>query len=263
LKVTFHTGAWGTDHLFQAMDAIRGTGLHNVEVYADVATVYHDKADEFSFFVKKAGLHLAGAYGGGVFTDADFREADVEGARNAARWLKEAGGTVLILQGGDRSSEDNTDLQVAAATANKIGQACLDEGIQFCYQPHAGTCVFEEAEIRAFFAMANPVLVGMCADTGHLSEAGLDPAAVIEEFAQRIRVVHLRDVRKKPYFVGGPFANAGDGTSDLVGIVDVLKSSDYEGWVVGFSDDARKDPAEGARAFAGFATDTLGLQLGT
>lgn len=93
MKVTFHAGAWGADHLFQGLNAIAAAGFRAVEVYADVASVYEDKADEFLFFLEKGGLSLAGAYGGGVFTDPDFRDFDEEAARSVSRWIREAGPT--------------------------------------------------------------------------------------------------------------------------------------------------------------------------
>jgi inosose dehydratase len=260
LKPTFHAGAWGSDHLFQALNAIAASRIRHVEVYADVATVYEDKADEFLFFLQKAGLSLAGAYGGGVFTDPEFREADVEGARTTARWLKEAGGTCLILQGGEATGDPQGDVAAAAATADAVGLACREEGIQFCFQPHAGTVVFRQEEVRAFASQTRPETVGLCLDTGHLAEAGADLVPFVVEHASRIRVVHLRDLRPKPVFVGGPFANAGKGNVNLPAVVAALRAQGYGGWVVGFADDPREDPAASAKDFARFAATKLHLK---
>lgn len=261
MKVTFHAGAWGTDHLFQALNAITATGIRFVEVYADVATVYDGKADEFRFFLEKAGLSLAGAYGGGVFTDEDFREVDVEGARATARWLRQAGGDLLILQGGEPSDDPERDLRVAAETADAVGKACLQEKIRFCYQPHIGSVFFTEEQIRALLDATDPRLVHLCLATGHMSEAKVDLVPFIADYIDRIRIVHLRDLRMKPIFVGGPFANAGKGTVPLPAIIGALKSQEYAGWLVGFADDARIDPAQSARDFADYATQKLRILL--
>lgn len=260
MKVTFHAGAWGTDHLFQALNSIAAARLRHVEVYADIATAYEGKADEFLFFLDKAGLSLAGAYGGGVFTDPEFREFDVEGARNAARWLREAGGSVLILQGGEATGEPRRDLQVAASVANAIGQACREERVEFCYQPHIGTVVFKEEDVRSFFHMTHPENVGICLDTGHFAEANVDIVPFIVDHAPRIKVVHLRDLRNKPVFVGGPFANVGKGTVHLPAMVGALRAQGYQGWVVGFADDPREDPAKSAKEFAAYIHSKCGLK---
>lgn len=261
MKVTFHAGAWGSDHLFQALNAIAGAHLRFVEVYADVATVYEGRADEFLFFLQKAGLSLAGAYGGGVFTDADFRESDVESARETARWIKEAGGTTLILQGGEGTGNPAEDVKSAAATADEVGRACDMEGVQFCFQPHVGSVVFKEEEIRRFLALTNPDQVGICLDTGHLTEAGVDLVPFVVENAPRIRVVHLRDVRRKPVFVGGPFANAGKGTVNIQAVLGALVGQGYHGFVVGFADDPREEPAKSAADFAHLVTSRHHLKL--
>ena len=261
MNLTFHAGAWGSDHLFQALNSIAGCKFRFVEVYADVATVYADRADEFLFFLQKAGLGLAGAYGGGVFTDPDFRESDVESARATARWLKEAGGKVLILQGGDGTGDSAADIANAAATADEVGQACRLEGVQFCFQPHIGTVVFREAEIDRFLKKTNPEVVGLCLDTGHLAEANIDLVPFIVHHAPRIRAVHLRDLRRKPVFVGGPFANAGKGTVNLPAVLGALRGQDYHGFVVGFADDPRAEPAKSAQEFAQFAVQKLLMML--
>ena len=261
MKFTFHAGAWGSDHLFQAINAIAGAKFPAVEIYADVASAYEGKADEFLFFLDKAGLELAGAYGGGVFTDPDFREFDVLAARNAARWLRAAGGRNLILQGGEGTGDPKRDLQVAASVANSVGQTCREEGIDFSYQPHVGTVVFKEPEIRQFFQMTHRDNVGICLDTGHFAEAGVDMIPFVVDMAQRIRVVHLRDLRRKPVFVGGPFANPGKGTVPLPAVMAALRAQGYDGWVVGFADDPKEDPAMSAASFAQYASGKLNIPV--
>jgi inosose dehydratase len=258
VHLAFHAGAWGADHIFQALNSIGAAGIRHVEVFADVATVYDSKAEEFLFFLRKAGHSLVGAYGGGVFTDPDFRESDTEASRALARWVKAAGGGVVILQGGDRTTDPDRDVQAASATANMIGQACRDEGVAFAYEPHAGTCIFEEGEIRRFLGFTNRDLVGLCVDTGHLADASVDLVPFVTEFTHRIRVVHLRDLRPKPIFVGGPFANPGKGTLPIPAVIAALRGSGFRGPVVGFADDPREDPAKTAIAFADYAERKLG-----
>jgi inosose dehydratase len=261
LKAAFHAGAWGSDHLFKALNAIGGARIPTVEVYADIATVYADRADEFVDILQKTGLTLAGAYGGGVFTDPEFRDADVASARATARWLREAGGEVLILQGGEPTEDPRSDLGCAEKTADAIGNACREEGVRFCFQPHMGTVVFKEDAVRAFFARTDAKTVGICLDTGHLGEAGIDPVPFVVEHGQRIRVVHLRDLRPKPVFVGGPFANAGKGTLNLATVLGALKTAGFEGWLVGFADDPREDPGKSARDFASFVSSKFQIRL--
>jgi len=260
LKVTFHAGAWGSDHLFQALNSIAAAKFRFAEVFADVASVYDGRADEFLFFLQKGGLGMAGAYGGGVFTDPDFRESDVESARSTASWIKQAGGSVLILQGGDGTGDPRRDLDVAVETADAVGKACRQEGVQFCFQPHLGTAVFREPEVRSFFSRTNPEDVGICLDTGHLAEAGVDLVPFIAAHAGRIHAVHLRDLRRKPVFVGGPFCNAGKGTVNLPAVIGALRAQEFHGWLVGFADDPREDPAKSAKDFAQFAVAKLHLK---
>ena len=45
MKIAFHAGAWGSDHLFLALQSISKAGIRLVEVYTDVVPVYESRAD--------------------------------------------------------------------------------------------------------------------------------------------------------------------------------------------------------------------------
>jgi inosose dehydratase len=133
--------------------------------------------------------------------------------------------------------------------------------VEFCFQPHIGSAIFRSAEIESFLRLTDPGKVSLCLDTGHFTEGGVDLVPFIVAHAARIRVVHLRDVRRKPVFVGGPFANAGKGTVNIPAVLGALKGQDFHGWVVGFADDPREDPAKSAADFATLVTTRLQMKL--
>ncbi len=64
------------------------------------------------------------------------------------------------------------------------------------FHHHMGTVVQTEQEIDKFMDMVkNPELVYLLFDSGHLSFAGIDPVKSIEKYVNRIKHVHLKDIR--------------------------------------------------------------------
>ena len=93
----------------------------------------------------------------------------------------------------------------------------------FALHPHAGTYVEFGDEIE--WAAQHAAL---CLDTGHLAYAGLDPAAEIERYADRLALLHLKDVdagvraRELDFWsavAAGVFCPLGAGMVDLDAVV--------------------------------------------
>jgi len=72
-------------------------------------------------------------------------------------------------------------------------------------------------------------LKGVCVDTGHANQAGLDPAAAIRRLGSRVKHLHLQDNH------GGPIDEhlpIGDGVIDWDGVFDALEGIDFDGFAV-------------------------------
>jgi inosose dehydratase len=126
-------------------------------------------------------------------------------------------------------------------------------GIRMAYHHHMGTVVETEAEIDRLMQSTGES-VGLLLDTGHLTYAGADPAAVARRHIGRINHVHCKDVRPSVLaamrtgdrsfldaVVEGVFTVPGDGAVDFAAVLDVLKSAHYQGWLVV---EAEQDPAK-------------------
>ena len=120
------------------------------------------------------------------------------------------------------------------------------------YHHHMGTVIQTEAELDRLFADV-PALF-LLLDPGHLAFAGLDPVAVTQRHAARIRHVHLKSVRPAiaervrregwsfcRAVTEGVFTIPGDGCVDFPAIFRILKSVDYRGWLVA---EAEEDPVK-------------------
>ena len=126
------------------------------------------------------------------------------------------------------------------------------QGVQVAYHHHMGTVIESESDIDRLMAETGPE-VGLLLDTGHLHYAGGNPVAVAKRHAARINHVHCKDVRQAVLddaknrrlsfldaVLNGVFTVPGDGCIDYAQVMDVLKRSDYAGWLVV---EAEQDPS--------------------
>ena len=79
---------------------------------------------------------------------------------------------------------------------NKLGKIAKDKGMVLTFHHHMGTVVQTEEEIDRFMDSVDPDLVYLLFDSGHLSFAGIDPEKVLSKYVDRVRHVHLKDLRK-------------------------------------------------------------------
>lgn len=153
----------------------------------------------------------------------------------------------------DKYVMDDVQWDVLCNGLNKLGKIAKEKGMTLTFHHHMGTVVQTVEEIDRMMEHTDPNFVSLLFDSGHLSFAGIDPVGVLKKYADRIKHVHLKDIRKQvvkqakqerlSFLAGirrGTFTVPGDGDVDFVPIFDVLEQSGYEGWVVV---EAEQDPA--------------------
>ena len=137
---------------------------------------------------------------------------------------------------------------------NKLGKIAKDKGMTLTFHHHMGTVVQTEEEIDKFMELTDPELVFLLFDSGYLSFAGINPENVLKKYVNRVKHVHLKDIRKEmveksraerwSFLKGvreGVFTVPGDGDVDFAPIFSILEEAGYEGWVVV---EAEQDPAK-------------------
>ena len=142
---------------------------------------------------------------------------------------------------------------VFAERLTAVADHLAERGVRMAYHHHMGTVVETEAEIDRLMSSTGES-VGLLLDTGHLTYAGADPAAVTKRHIARINHVHCKDVRPSVLaamrkgdrsfldaVVEGVFTVPGDGAVDFAAVLDVLKAARYQGWLVV---EAEQDPAK-------------------
>lgn len=147
------------------------------------------------------------------------------------------------LDGYDARPElDDNGWATLLANLDRLADHAASRGVDAVLHPHIGTMIETGPETERVIAGSR---IGLCIDTGHLAAAGADPGAIVRANPTRVRHVHLKDVDAAlaaqvvagqiGFAEGvraGMFVPLGTGSVDVVGIVEVLEKSGYQGWYV-------------------------------
>lgn len=85
-------------------------------------------------------------------------------------------------------------LNLAIENCGIICQVLQSEGLRPLHHSHVGGVFETEDEIVALLDELGPDLIGFGPDTGHLRWAGIEPATMIERYADRLGGIHIKDV---------------------------------------------------------------------
>ena len=158
---------------------------------------------------------------------------------------------------------------------NKLGKIAKEEyDISLTFHHHMGTVVQTAEETKRLMEGTDPEYVSLLFDSGHFAYCGEDPVAMVTKYVNRIKHVHLKDIRPDvvakvkaedmSFLAGvraGAFTIPGDGCVDFKSIFKVLEDADYEGDMVveAEQDPAKANPLEYAIRARKFIAENTGL----
>lgn len=158
---------------------------------------------------------------------------------------------------------------------NKLGKIAKDEyGISLTFHHHMGTVVQTAEETERLMEGTDLEYVSLLFDSGHFAYCGEDPVAMVTKYVDRIKHVHLKDIRPEvvekvkaedmSFLAGvraGAFTIPGDGCVDFDSIFKVLEEADYAGYMVveAEQDPAKANPLEYAIRARKFIAEKTGL----
>lgn len=232
------------------------------------------------------GLQVSEPWVSTYFTISDMEQQTVDNFEDRLAFLKAVGGTDIVVAefGGsshlqpialfaNRPVFTEHQWHSLAGGLNRLGKIAASAGMRLCYHHHLGTGVMTRADVDRLMASTDPGLVHLLLDTGHLAFAGDDPLAAARAHADRIKHVHLKDVRPEVVsqalrenlsfqeaIEAGVFTVPGDGAIDFVPILQALADAGYQGWLVveAEQDPAKANPLEYALKARAYLREVLG-----
>lgn len=233
------------------------------------------------------GIQICNQWFSSFLISKPFEETEKEFIK-AADFLKEMGAKVIGVSEQSYSIQgkmeqpvwegkyvmNDEEWKLLAEGLNKLGKIAKDKGMTLTFHHHMGTVVQTEEEIDRFMETVDPELVFLLFDSGHLSFAGIDPEKVLKRYVNRVKHVHLKDIREEmvkksknerwSFLKGvreGVFTVPGDGDVDFAPIFRILEDAGYEGWVVveAEQDPAKANPLEYAKKARAYIAEKIGL----
>jgi inosose dehydratase len=225
---------------------------------------YTKDAATLSKQLQAFGLTLASGWGTLHLADRVHWQESLRRYQEHVAFLAEMGCSVAVTcegsgsvhwdRGGDRSQVirwDDAAWKAVAEGLNQAGERAFDLGVRLVYHPHLGTNVESPEDIDRLMDMTHPEWVSLCLDTGHVAAAGGDPVNVFDAYHDRVRHLHLKDIRPsvvEAFHRGlgflaavrrGIFTVPGDGALDFYPLLERLARANYSGWLV---IEAEQDP---------------------
>ena len=233
---------------------------------SEIGNKYPKDVDVLKHKLEVRGMRICNAWFSSLLL-SDGYEATIEAFIKHRDFLHALGAKVIgaseqgnSIQGksvsifGEKPVYTDEQWELIAKGFNKMGELAREKDMYFTVHHHMGTGVQTAEEIDKLMEITDPNLVYLLFDTGHLSFSGEDVVGVLKKYVNRIKHVHLKDIRKsviedaktKGYSFldavrAGSFTVPGDGDFDFTPVFDILDEAGYEGWVVV---EAEQDPAK-------------------
>jgi inosose dehydratase len=250
----------GVDRVLSEM---RSLGLRATELGA--SGWLPGDADAINEIMKRHDLQAMAAFVPLALQNAARAEEMMASAVQNARLLQAVGAECFVTcpvsdpddwQRPQLSADEWRQLEHGLGEVDKIA---ADHGLLQVLHPHANCLVEQADEVQR---MVDNTAVQFCLDTGHLTLGHADPLEFARKHADRVGIVHLKDVRvavarkwesHELTLMGavqeGMFACLGQGDVAIDRVINELERVGYDGWYV-FEQDlaitgAEPDPGTG------------------
>jgi inosose dehydratase len=254
-------GVWRLDPARPAadvmLDTIADAGYEGCEL--GPVGYLASKPDDVERRFAPRGLEMVAAY---VATDLAglLSPAFCDEVQTVAAILAAGDGKVLLL--GDTMSDaraavtgrveqfsetwwSDEDWQQVRENIGVISELAAAHRVRLAVHPHAGTHIESGREIDRLFSGDGEGAPLLCLDTGHILIGGVDPVSVLNRYADRVALVHAKDVdgtildrlrtgqtTYREAVRDGLYCDFGKGMVDWDGIARGLDQAGYAGWLV-------------------------------
>ncbi len=222
---------------------VKEAGFSGIEPETCMLGSYYDDPLKLKYTLEQNNLKLGAI--AGVFDWTGSKESEIERdeINRIFKYLKYFPGTHFVL--GQMPGKDRSDLYQRQKNAIKcINSAAIraeDRGISCSFHPNSpsGSVFRTHDDYRLLVEGIDTDFIGLAPDTGHIARGGMDVVETFKMYESIIKHVHFKDMASS-----GEWTAMGDGIIDFPGIVKILKSIGFNGWIMveEESPEASKDP---------------------
>lgn len=230
---------WGGDDV-KAIEDVSAVGFRGIQLRASAVERWGRAPQELKELLARHTLQFPVLSSGGLGIDP-AREADELALHvRHATFIREAGGRFLQII--DTRPKDRAlsapDYERLGKLLTEVGRRTADAGVPLVYHHHMNSIGERPHEIEAVVKATDPRYVKLLFDTAHYQQGGGDPVAGIRKYADRIAVLHIKDLESPVPGATGDlsrsyrFVELGRGKVDLKGVFAALKDIGFKGWAI-------------------------------
>jgi inosose dehydratase len=261
IRVGYAAIAWNGNDL-EAIEDIAALGYAGIQLRANALKEYPDP-HALRDLLAEHKLQLAALSSGNVALEPAQEASMLAMHAEHARYLQAAGGSVLQVIGTFRAGSQYSaeDYQREGKLLTEIAKRAADYGVQTGFHNHMGSIGQSPEQVEKILAASDPKYVKLLLDTGHYRQGGGDPAAAIDRYADRLLMLHLKDVKPADTKNGYEFTPLGEGEVDFPAVMAALRAISFRGWAVVELDGPEVGPQPSPRESAAISKTYLEQRL--
>jgi inosose dehydratase len=234
LKIGYSAITWGGNDV-QAMKDISALGFKGIQLRSNILKEYGKRPEEVKELLKLYNLDFPMFSSGNANINTGNDEAVIQMHLDNANFVKAVGGKFIQVTNSSRPKEgapSQADLKKYAGLLNEIGKRTKDIGIQTTYHNHMHQLGETPQEVEVILENCDDDNVKFLLDIAHYHQGGGDPVKAIRQYQDRLKALHLKDVRPKSGSDSKAytFVELGQGKVDLPGVFKALDEIKFKGW---------------------------------
>jgi inosose dehydratase len=250
----------------RAIDDISALGYAGIQLRTSVLKAYADRPSALRDLLGERHLTFVALSSGNVPIDPATHEKVVEEHLAHARFLRAAGGLYLQLidERPKGRAVEAGDYAQLGKLLTEIGKRVADLGVQAAYHPHMGSIGETPDAIDRVLDATDPKHVRLLFDVAHYQAGGGDPVRAIHRYANRIGLLHIKDLRQAAGSARYQFVELGRGSVNLPGVFDALREERFDGWAIVELDSVPEpdlSPKEAAAISKQYLEETIGVRI--
>ena len=270
---------WGGRDL-DAIADIAAAGYPGIQIRSSILRDFVSRPAALAEELARHKLTLVALSSGNLRIDPAVEKDDLATHAANAKFVRDAGGLFLQIIDERPKGRDvtNADCVRLGRLLTELGRRTSDVGVPLAYHHHMNSIGQPPDAIARILDAADPRYVKLLLDVAHYQQGGGDPVRAVKQYAERIGLLHIKDVEPRPgrstgsgrqNTPGAPdreyrFVELGRGTVDLKGVFAALRDVKYRGWAVVELDavpDNARTPKEAAVANRKYIEETIGLAV--
>lgn len=234
IKFGYSAITWG-DNIEGAIREISSLGFTGIQLRGNAVTKWGQKPEELKKLVNDAKLDVVMLSSGNADINTGNDEAEIAKHVVNAKFIKAVGGNRMQVTNSSRpktGTVSTEDLVKYAKMLTEIGKRTADVGVETTYHNHMGQLGQTPQEVDTILQNTDPKRVGFLLDIAHYLQGGGDPATAIHTYKDRIKTLHIKDVKNTDAPNGYQFVELGQGRLDFPAVFDALNKINYRGYAV-------------------------------